>query len=113
MYPLLLKELFGKVGFGWGVRIIALMCAVCCGIGFLTVTKKLPPPPPQDGGSEVSSKSEKPEEGRAEAARGSVLTRALKDRTFVLVVIGSVFISFGGSLVCLFQITKEINIVIT
>ena len=93
MYPLALKALFSRVGFGWGVRVVALMSLVCCMVGVLTVTPKACIPA---SGSEASESTEKVEEPIIEKTSGGVWSRALKDQKFMLIIIGSIFISLGA-----------------
>ncbi|KAG7444069.1 MFS general substrate transporter [Guyanagaster necrorhizus] len=42
MYPIMLQHLFEHVGFGWGVRVSALVSGVGCGIALVTVTALTP-----------------------------------------------------------------------
>lgn len=42
MFPIMLQNLFERVGFGWGTRISGLICGVLCGIAVLTVTSARP-----------------------------------------------------------------------
>ncbi|KAJ4494542.1 major facilitator superfamily domain-containing protein [Lentinula edodes] len=38
VFPIMLQNLFERVGFGWATRISGLLCGVLCGIAVLTVT---------------------------------------------------------------------------
>ena len=69
----MLRYLFNKVGFGWAVRISALMAAVLCVVAILTVRQRRP--------------IEK---------TGLVLdVRTIKDRRFLLLASGSFFVCLG------------------
>jgi len=74
VYPIMLRYLFNKVGFGWAVRISALMAAVLCVVAILTVRQRRPI-------------NENP---------GLVLeARTIKDRRFLLLASGSCFVCLG------------------
>ncbi|KAJ4482582.1 major facilitator superfamily domain-containing protein [Lentinula aciculospora] len=40
VFPIMLQNLFERVGFGWATRISGLLCGVLCGIAVLTVTTR-------------------------------------------------------------------------
>ncbi|KIK70008.1 hypothetical protein GYMLUDRAFT_535541 [Collybiopsis luxurians FD-317 M1] len=42
VFPIMLQDLFERVGFGWGTRISGLLCGVLCGISVITVTSTRP-----------------------------------------------------------------------
>jgi len=74
VYPIMFRYLFNAVGFGWSTRISALMTAVFCAVGILTVRLQQP----------VKKKS------------GLVLdVRTIQDRRFILLVLGSFFFCLG------------------
>lgn len=74
VYPIMLQRLFASCGFGWGVRIAGFICLLLCGIACCTVTSRL--------------------ERRQESAPW-FSSAPLRDGTFVLLVVGSVFVSLG------------------
>ncbi|KAK0387920.1 hypothetical protein NLU13_4165 [Sarocladium strictum] len=43
VYPLMLSRLFDSIGYAWAVRVLALICLVCCCVGILLVRSRLPP----------------------------------------------------------------------
>ncbi|KAF7422249.1 hypothetical protein PC9H_010405 [Pleurotus ostreatus] len=47
VYPILLRQLFDKVGFGWAVRIAGFIGAACCVVAVLTVNSRVPPTRPK------------------------------------------------------------------
>ncbi|KAH0832257.1 major facilitator superfamily domain-containing protein [Lanmaoa asiatica] len=74
VYPIMFRYLFNVVGFGWAVRISSLMTAVLCGVAILTVRLQHP----------IKKKA------------GLVLdVRTIKDRRFLLLVLGSFFVCLG------------------
>jgi len=73
-YPIMLRYLFNKVGFGWAVRISSLMSAVLCVVAILTVRLRHP----------INKKAD------------LVLdVRTIKDRRFLLLALGSFFVCLG------------------
>lgn len=73
-YSIVLRCLFSKVGFGWTVRISALMTAILCAVAILTVRLQHP----------INKKT------------GAVWeTRIIKDRRFLFLVSGSFFVCLG------------------
>lgn len=70
----MLRYLFNTVGFGWAVRISSLMSAVFCVVAVFTVRLQHP----------IKKKA------------GLVLdVRTIKDRRFLLLVLGSFFVCLG------------------
>ena len=45
IYPLMLTDLFERVGYGWATRVLALICLVSSAIGVSLVKSRLPPAP--------------------------------------------------------------------
>ncbi|EGX95322.1 MFS monocarboxylate transporter, putative [Cordyceps militaris CM01] len=43
IFPLMLTDLFTRVGYGWATRALALVCLVCGAVGVLLVRARLPP----------------------------------------------------------------------
>ncbi|KAL2210309.1 MFS general substrate transporter [Sarocladium strictum] len=43
IYPLMLSRLFESIGYGWAVRVLGLICLICCCIGIILVRSRLPP----------------------------------------------------------------------
>ncbi|TQV93224.1 hypothetical protein V2A60_010341 [Cordyceps javanica] len=43
IFPLLLTDLFERVGYGWATRALALICLVCSSVGVVLVRSRLPP----------------------------------------------------------------------
>ncbi|KAJ3477787.1 hypothetical protein NLG97_g8744 [Lecanicillium saksenae] len=43
IFPLMLTDLFDRIGYGWATRVVALICLVCSCIGILLVRSRLPP----------------------------------------------------------------------
>ncbi|KAM3505012.1 hypothetical protein MY10362_003198 [Beauveria mimosiformis] len=43
IFPLMLTDLFTRIGYGWATRVVALICLVCSGIGVCLVRSRLPP----------------------------------------------------------------------
>lgn len=43
IFPLMLTDLFDRIGYGWATRVVALICLVCSSIGVLLVRSRLPP----------------------------------------------------------------------
>ncbi|OCH92818.1 MFS general substrate transporter [Obba rivulosa] len=74
VYPIMLDRLFVKVGFGWAVRISGFIALAFCAVACATVTSRLP--------------------ARTRSAP-NLETKIIKDTPFLLVVIGSIFISLG------------------
>ncbi|KAH7913362.1 MFS general substrate transporter [Hygrophoropsis aurantiaca] len=74
VYPILLQHMFRATGFSWGVRIAALVSAVCCALAVLTVQTRLP----------CSRK-----------CGPWINTKVFTDMQFVLLVIGSFFVALG------------------
>lgn len=74
MYPIMLQNLFEKVGFGWGVRITGFISFVFCGIAVLTVTSTRP-----------SGKKSIPGLGM----------NTFKDARFILLAAGSSLVALG------------------
>lgn len=74
MYPIMLQRLFLTCGFGWGVRISGFICLALCAVACCTVSSRL---------------------RRARASAPWFDMRHLRDEQFVLLTVGSVFISLG------------------
>ncbi|OBZ74448.1 putative transporter MCH4 [Grifola frondosa] len=76
VYPILLQKLFIHIGFAWGVRVSGFICLALCAVATGTVTSRLSPKrcPTQSPWLDV---------------------KTFKDTQFVLLVIGSCFISLG------------------
>lgn len=76
VFPIILQKLFDRVGFGWAVRISGFICLALCAIAVGTVTARVPP----------------------SGARKSAAWfdfKLLNDTCYLLVIIGSCFISLG------------------
>ncbi|KAK8150077.1 hypothetical protein G3M48_004282 [Beauveria asiatica] len=43
IFPLMLTDLFTRIGYGWATRVVALICLVCSCIGVCLVRSRLPP----------------------------------------------------------------------
>ncbi|VUC33223.1 unnamed protein product [Clonostachys rosea] len=43
VFPLMQTSLFEKIGYGWTVRVLSLICLVCCLVGIVFVRSRLPP----------------------------------------------------------------------
>ncbi|KAL6836034.1 major facilitator superfamily domain-containing protein [Trichoderma sp. SZMC 28015] len=43
IFPLMLTDLFARIGFGWATRVLALICLVCGLTGICLVRSRLPP----------------------------------------------------------------------
>jgi MFS family permease len=73
VYPIMLRYLFNKVGFGWTVRISALMAAVLCVVAVLTVKVRRP------------------------IKRAGLIwdARTIKDRRFLLLTAGAFLVCLG------------------
>lgn len=74
MYPIMLQHLFVRIGFAWTVRISGFLGLALCLAAIGLVSSRLPPKSRLDSWFEV---------------------KTLKDTPFILVVIGSFFISLG------------------
>ncbi|KAI0642839.1 MFS general substrate transporter [Trametes meyenii] len=75
VFPIMLRHLFAKIGFGWAVRIVGFMCLVLCSISCATITSRIPP-------------------GRKNT---SIIpsTAVVRDAPFVLLVMGCFLVNFG------------------
>ncbi|KAH9887037.1 MFS general substrate transporter [Cubamyces lactineus] len=76
IYPILLQYLFIRIGFAWGLRVSALLCFVLCTTATLTVTSRIAP-------------------GKVDAGGPWLDLHSLRDSRFLLLVLGSCFVSFG------------------
>ncbi|KAI9061796.1 MFS general substrate transporter [Trametes sanguinea] len=76
VYPVLLQFLFSRIGFSYGLRVSALLCFVLCTAATLTVTSRIAP-------------------GRVQTSAPWLDLHSLRDSRFLLLVIGSCFVSFG------------------
>lgn len=74
VYPILLRQLFDKVGFGWAVRIAGFIGAACCVVAVLTVRSRVPP-------------------GQRKAT--NITLSAFKDLQFILLTAGGCFVALG------------------
>ncbi|KAH7927642.1 MFS general substrate transporter [Leucogyrophana mollusca] len=74
VYPILLRYLFGTIGFNWAVRASGLVSAACCALAILTVKSRLP-------------------SGKKAGSRSS--TNVFTDSRFMLLVAGSFFVCLG------------------
>ncbi len=74
VYPILLRQLFDKVGFGWAVRIAGFIGAACCVVAVLTVSSRVPP---------------------ARAKATTVNISGFKDLRFILLTAGGCFVALG------------------
>lgn len=45
IFPLMLQELFPRVGFAWSTRILGFVVLVLCTVAFLLIRSRLPPKP--------------------------------------------------------------------
>ncbi|KAG6375940.1 MFS general substrate transporter [Boletus reticuloceps] len=74
LYPIMLRYLFSKFGFGWAVRFSALVTAVMCAVVVLTVRLQRP----------INKRT------------GIVLeVQTIQNRRFLLLVVGSFFVCLG------------------
>ncbi|KAI0350163.1 MFS general substrate transporter [Trametes cingulata] len=75
VFPIMYRQLFSKIGFGWAVRASGFLCLVLCTISCATITSRLPP-------------------GRKNT---KVLPDAsvIRDTPFVLLVAGCLLVNFG------------------
>ncbi|KAJ3740821.1 major facilitator superfamily domain-containing protein [Lentinula detonsa] len=71
--PIALQRLFDKVGFAWGVRILAFIVLVCVGTGFVCCTTRFPP---RKGGRVLD-------------------IRVFKTPSYTLLVLGAGFVGLG------------------
>ncbi|KAJ3715914.1 major facilitator superfamily domain-containing protein [Lentinula guzmanii] len=71
--PIALQRLFDKVGFAWGVRILAFIVLVCVGTGFICCTTRFPP---RKGGRVLD-------------------IRVFKTPSYTLLVLGAGFVGLG------------------
>ncbi|KAI8992841.1 MFS general substrate transporter [Trametes punicea] len=76
VYPILLQHMFVRIGFTWALWVSALVSFVLCTTATLTVTSRIAP-------------------GKIQAAGRWLDLRPLNDARFLLLVIGSCFVSFG------------------
>ncbi|EKM49893.1 uncharacterized protein PHACADRAFT_265647 [Phanerochaete carnosa HHB-10118-sp] len=74
VYPTILQRLFIICGYGWGVRIAGFICLLLCAIACCTVSSRLE---------------------RNKTSSPWFDTKHLRDTRFVLLVIGSMFVSLG------------------
>lgn len=74
VYPIMLQRLFGSLNFGWGVRVSGLVSGVCCAAATLIVTS-LPSPKTAD--------------------TCTLNIKTFADSRYVLLAIGSSFVSLG------------------
>lgn len=77
MYPIMLQHLFERVGFGWGVRVSALVSGVGCGVALLTLTALTP--------------------GQKRGSCTFGLCSTFKDGRFNLLMVGSSLVALGRS----------------
>lgn len=82
LYPILLRYLFRTIGFGWAVRVLALVSAIFGTIAILTVSVRL------DCQRKPSS---------------LVDIRLINDRQYLLLVAGSFFVCMGAKFVECFR----------
>ena len=75
IFPIMLRRLFVQVGFPTAVRISGFLCLLCCGISVFTITSVRPPSPTR--------------------FKLKDYTNCFKDSRYLLLLIGSVLISFG------------------
>jgi len=86
MFPVVLQHLFESVGFGWAVRITALLSGLLSVIAVLTVTTALAP---QRSLTQNAA-------GNGETYDGLRLAmKTLKDLRFVLLAAGSCLVALG------------------
>ncbi|OSD03768.1 MFS general substrate transporter [Trametes coccinea BRFM310] len=76
VYPVLLQFLFSRIGFSYGLHVSALLCFVLCTTATLTVTSRIAP-------------------GKVQTSAPWLDLHSLRDPRFLLLVIGSCFVSFG------------------
>ncbi|KAH9891929.1 MFS general substrate transporter [Cubamyces lactineus] len=77
VYPIMLRQLFEQVGFGWAVRISGFISLAACCVAVLTTTSLQHPQPPAE-------------------RKGSSLDFAiLRDAPFLLLIAGNILICFG------------------
>ncbi|KAF7296229.1 Monocarboxylate permease-like protein [Mycena chlorophos] len=90
MYPLLLERLFAhpKIGFGWAVRISALLSVVLCVLAVLTVSRYEAP-------GQNLRVTAKLRDRHAATADGARLSEMCRDPRFALLALGSSFVALG------------------
>ena len=75
MFPIMFRQLFVQIGFGWAVRVVGFLCLALCMVTCATVTSRLPP-------------------GRKNTKIIPDAT-VIKDTPFVLLVTGCFLVNFG------------------
>ncbi|KAK7453405.1 hypothetical protein VKT23_011670 [Stygiomarasmius scandens] len=86
LYPLLLRSLFEHVGFGWTMRIIALISLVLCGIATIMVSS----PEKSTGLKNVPGKDKD-----CSAFSRCLRVFGLNDSRFLLLILGSCLVALG------------------
>ena len=74
VYPIMLRRLFLVCGFEWGIRISGFICLALCSVACCTVTSRL---------------------HRIESTAPWFQMKHFRDLKFMLLVIGSAFVSLG------------------
>ncbi|KAI0655464.1 MFS general substrate transporter [Cubamyces menziesii] len=75
VFPIMFRQLFVQIGFGWAVRVVGFLCLALCMVTCATVTSRLPP-------------------GRKNTKIIPDAT-VIKDTPFVLLVTGCFLVNFG------------------
>ena len=78
IFPIIYRQLFTRIGFGWTVRLSGFILLGLCVLGNVTVTSRLPP------GSKKRSLLPKMD--------------TFRDAPFVLFTLGTFFVLFGEQL---------------
>ena len=78
MYPIMFRQLFEQVGFGWAVRISGFISLAACCVAVLTTTSLHHPQPPA------------PQKSK------SLDFAILRDAPFLLLIGGGILICFGS-----------------
>ncbi|KAI0629936.1 MFS general substrate transporter [Trametes polyzona] len=75
VFPIMFRQLFAQIGFGWAVRVAGFMCMVLCTVSCATITSRIPP-------------------GRRNT-KFLPSSGVIRDTPFVLLVAGCLFVNFG------------------
>ncbi|EPS95561.1 hypothetical protein FOMPIDRAFT_61017 [Fomitopsis schrenkii] len=77
VYPIMFRQFFPQVGFGWGIRISGFIDLVLCGIALCAVT------------------AHQSDQTESKPLFSMKTLKDMKDSRYILLVVASVFISFG------------------
>ncbi|EKM75508.1 hypothetical protein AGABI1DRAFT_46358 [Agaricus bisporus var. burnettii JB137-S8] len=82
VYPIMLQQLFEKIGFAWGTRVLALISGVGCVAATLAV-------------SNCSTQRQDSDGSQIKKSIPYIDTTAFKDPRFLLLTLGSCFVALG------------------